>query len=454
MRKRSLSALVIFGYGMFAFENAILLGWRLFEDYSQTIVPVILIDFFGFTGVVSWGFGYLMLCLQYNIIRLQSKIQLFTGYKAPTFSTTSSASSKHNLVLTFSWGERFLLKMYKILEWSKMDAFLPSGEPNLNGLKMELRVVRHGTIFKYGLLIMICGIGIMVLSNFFWAGHPDMVKEGITFPTRLLNLSLGCMFEGCILVMVFVMRSFRDSLGFVQELRASFLGLSIPTVAFIIFTYFLGDTEFSSRLGSNTVLIPLLLYDRLLVLFYLYKCYRAKQGYDEASSIQNDKHTYAHLIKIIQNEDLFGRLKASMAEDLCLENALYLQDVMKAHKDCWIPSTFMDNHNSNTQSRRLSSKSHHLTILNHSILESGEDAASSDQLQTEKVKSIYQKYFVSQSPYELNVSSELRSTIALQIKEEKDLKLDIFHPITTEVLKMIFQNNLKKFLQKEALSNT
>ena len=36
MRKRTVAALTVYNYGMFAFEITVLCGWRLFESYTST----------------------------------------------------------------------------------------------------------------------------------------------------------------------------------------------------------------------------------------------------------------------------------------------------------------------------------------------------------------------------------------------------------------------------------
>lgn len=433
IRKRSISALVIYNYGMFAFEVTVVYGWKIFEDYTSTVIPVEFIDFMGFTGVISNTLGYALLLIQYNIIRMQSKFQL---------------QEKADL----SWGDRLVVQCYCLLEGKSFAHSNSNNNDNNNNnvqsIKQNLRVLRPSTVYKYGIVTLLGGILVSVLSHLFWANNADLVDERISVYARLCGVIFGFIFQAFISVMVIVvMKDFRDSLSFVSELRVTFLFVVIPCSVFFVLCYIIPKTSpLRQNFGSNISLIPVVVYSRLLSLYYLYNCMR--------SSINSSNGGLRDLIKIITNRDSFDRLKSVMADGLCLENALYLEDLMRAHKDCNVPLYFASYEvvvgTATKRQIAMMVKSHEFGL---------EEPQDSDNLQRAHLKSIYYKFVHPNSPYELNISYNLRNILKKVIEDEssnessntKDQRsnnnnttsdLSVLKELTLEVINMIVSNNL------------
>ena len=144
--------------------------------------------------------------------------------------------------------------------------------------------------------------------------------------------------------------------------------------------------------GSNVALLPIVIYSRMLSLLYLYKCIRSSRE-------RRNSQTHGgirDLVKVILDEKAFSNLKTSMVEDLCLENALYLQDLIHAHKSCKVTLNLVSHQEYNVSGRSLVPA------------EQIHDCVSF-------VKVIYQKFVHPQSPYELNISHDLRSSYGKKI---------------------------------------
>ena len=127
------------------------------------------------------------------------------------------------------------------------------------------------------------------------------------------------------------------------------------------------------------------------------------------------------LLNVILDEEKFVVLKESMAKDLCTENALFMSDLLKFHRE-----------------------------VNRPFFLAKQDRIETTVINTDEakfVKILFERYIRVGAVNELNISSGVRQAIVTRIKEAsgpESLQLSLLDPVKEEIARLICMNNLWK----------
>lgn len=135
----------------------------------------------------------------------------------------------------------------------------------------------------------------------------------------------------------------------------------------------------------------------------------------------NERQFYA----VLKNKIQFIELKGLMQRELCIENALFIEEY-----------TIL-----------LEGKSDKITCgFGFEDFPSPEEEAEHNSLLKLEIHKLFMKFVVNGAQHQLNITSNLTDYITKRFNSEEGAGLEIFNPVLKEVHCMIYQNTFQRFL--------
>ncbi|KAI8916370.1 hypothetical protein EDD86DRAFT_268384, partial [Gorgonomyces haynaldii] len=247
--------------------------------------------------------------------------------------------------------------------------------------------------------------------------------------------------------MVYAIKGLRDSLGVKYELVA-FITIFFPSLlAYCMFEWgksFRG-TSFETEVGSHVVLlisaILMFLSTNVYILGFSFYEEHVKSQFAKPADDQSPQTGMEDLLAIINNHQKMKLLKQHLVEDLCPENAYFIEELFLAHCKLNRPIVIRD------QLGTIKMQPQQTKIVE----EEGEShlKAVKDINEQVVIKYLYKKYIKPDAPSELNIPSKMRKEITAALQQSKELTLGIYDNVRDEVLRMIYTNNYPRFKAKE-----
>lgn len=138
--------------------------------------------------------------------------------------------------------------------------------------------------------------------------------------------------------------------------------------------------------------------------------FRAYSHSKISSRVENSRFDYK---RIINNPELFHDLKEVMTKELCIENALFLDEIERGRLK-YLPTNITSSCISVVPERKL--------------------------------WSIYRKFIEEGAPFQLNISCDSGDRIKEMLKSEIPCGYEIYNDILDEVHAMIFENSFQRYL--------
>ncbi|KAI8916371.1 hypothetical protein EDD86DRAFT_198386 [Gorgonomyces haynaldii] len=478
IRKRNPMLVLLNALGHFVFFHGVLFSLDFLQGYLAGFSNTYLVSFCLGIGGTLFLFSYIAMALSLVVVQILAKIkvQLESGVSngRPFIDST----------------QRFLIHLFLML---KHDPFAKhehtasgrsSAAPNGSG--------QQGSGFKNGSVLGSVVNSVMGTEAYLNMEHSQdplaMINGHIS--NRVLLLHLGAMvtfltiaglinsiifypmpgssqytslFGKIIIVtfawisillllqMLYAMRSFKDSLGIKYELTTFLLVLAPVLLIYLFLEWhpYFAQSSFRQEIGSDVALLVetylMFFVTNLYLLIYSFIESRRRNKFVKQVEMadQGQKTGMDDLIDAVLNPVRFNRLKKHLVEDLCPENALFVEDMIQGLVKLRKPLVLKDRQP--------------IFIGKQQNLIEGSDLPSSDIKDMKEIneqvflKYLYKRYIKADAPNELNIPSKLRKGITKPLIEEKkpNLTIALYEGVMEEVLKMIYTNTYPRFKTSE-----
>lgn len=151
------------------------------------------------------------------------------------------------------------------------------------------------------------------------------------------------------------------------------------------------------------------------IIYPLYKVYQHNHIKATLKKTEEDYH------KVLNDPYLYEELRECMARELCIENALFLEELDRA-RDRYSPL------------QKVTSSASTNLLANVPTL-----------MIKKTLYTLYKKYIVADAPFQLNISFYLVDVIKEQLERES-AGFEVFDVVVAEVHSMLFQNTFQRYI--------
>ncbi|KAI8916355.1 hypothetical protein EDD86DRAFT_244278 [Gorgonomyces haynaldii] len=473
IQRRNPTLVCLIAISHLVFFHGVLFGYTGVSQVTETFVTPWLVHI-----LTAWGSGVFL--LSYTIMSLSLIVtHLLTMMRLKL--ETKDVEKQPELEPT----QLFLIKVFQILKhdpFEKRDKSIENSENQLNktgGSSVSSNIrgsiassntiqVMNGRIsdriiFLHCTAIIILVTSLSAISVYLWFPIANSQYTSTAFKAVLIGVGLSvCVVHAS---MLYALRHFKDSLGVKYEL-AAFNAAFIPLIiTFAVLELAPGVRDLPFVLENGTM-IPVLIEcvctfvttNGILLVYSIsetrrnakllpWQARRTTMTSRPSQMINKPASGMDDLIEIILNPETFVRLKKNLAEDLCPENAMFLDDLMQGLVKLRKPLLLADHPP--------------LDVTKHLSRQSSMDNVPESEIKDMReineqvfLKYLHKKYIKPDAPNELNIPSKIRKEIHQKLFVEKDpnLTIALYDKTRDEVLKMIYTNNysrLKRSLDRE-----
>ncbi|EPZ34718.1 hypothetical protein ROZALSC1DRAFT_28436 [Rozella allomycis CSF55] len=244
----------------------------------------------------------------------------------------------------------------------------------------------------------------------------------------------------CIGYLTLVLKDCKDSLWMSTESKLETITSLVGFLLYIAVN-FLNFSPFTNI--YNTSGATFILFFLSLCMQYLSVLHPALLAWKLSRTKKRLNVDEASFYLILQDPKMFQELKDEAADELCIENVLFIETLMNFYAKHSLKMVF-----------RLHSRSSSDKIFgNEKTTSATLKTAFDNQTLTGKdidneVSAIYKEYLKPGSQFELNIPFTMLKEFEQKMR---DINYeDIFEPIKREVLRMIYQNTFPRYVQKES----
>jgi hypothetical protein len=346
---------------------------------------------------------------------------------------------------------------------SSMWQFYENPDPYKKELLEMSSTVPNRVAIKLTLYSLIALIPTLAISNSVFACGDECFEKSSSFAKWYMSIYCIPFMMGLIL-MIYVLKSDRDSLGIKNELFifVSFLSVYMTLWFLVELIQVPALTNVREKFGGVSILLcgtfvlSCLLHGSVAIQCLMEVARKKQFARNEGGG--NKFAIEREIFAVLTDSAKFKRLKLSMAEDLCTENALFLEQLMHAYHVCNQSFSIMNNDISPENTKFLTIKRDRLKVGDSKNSSSRSSFAVPKEVQTLEetriVQALYRTFIASGSPNELNLpnsmSSQIKGLVVPTLQDKSTLlSLSIFDDVKNEVVKMVYLNNWKKFQFKE-----
>ncbi|KAI9141910.1 hypothetical protein BKA69DRAFT_1166290 [Paraphysoderma sedebokerense] len=383
-------------------------------DLKNYAIAALLWNFYIFTTWlifigINWMFSY-----NFRAVILLNE---FYANKLATFQNSNSANIEKLLgTLKLNRAEKFIFKLQKKLlnadkrmQRSPSESELRQGLVEKAGLTQSFNVA---VVLKAVAWTSLFGVFLFLLTMGYTyqfgpaSLDPNFKSNGIDYIPVFLFSVLHVM---SIPYFLYLIRSVSDSLYIKLEQTVT-LAAYIPGFIMWLLTYFVPFFERLFWVGPNIWLL-LVLFVAHTALFTIPGIYALLKG--NKKPIDNSVESFQ---RVLNDKELFQRLKKVLAQDFCVENALFYEEYMALFPNA-------------TASR-----------ISHAI--------STPEAARRHVQYIVKTFIVNGALHELNLTSATKKAVLAEA-QKGNYSVEILERAKNEVVQLMYLNSYQRLLKQE-----
>ncbi|KAI9140392.1 hypothetical protein BKA69DRAFT_1080783 [Paraphysoderma sedebokerense] len=256
------------------------------------------------------------------------------------------------------------------------------------------------------------------------------------------------------LLLLFIIRNSRDNFGIKFDLGFAFSAMIIGSVLHFITSYPIWKWGYTYIYGTIfLLLITMLIHfvDVIVPLFRAHRHVRYLRHCHRQKGITNSEEKLT-IDKAIDDAMLWEQFQLQIVKDFAGENAEFINDYKK------VMEKYQQLLSIQSQQGTGGTNQHNGSPQSQSQSQSPEKQSASTQkkqvtmvLINQMIQNILRNYILPGSPFELNITAKLRSSVVEEVKtklgEGKNVSPDILDPVFDEVKKILEMNSWLRFLE-------